>query len=271
MTRDIAAVRAAARLGNGEWGGVAGPKIDDVERAAIFLDLDGTLADIAETPSAVRIAPDLLETLEALRSRVGGALAIISGRDIEDIDQLVAPHRFAAAGVHGARRRAADGKHYGNGLSATEVERFAEAFRRELSAEGGLLIEIKAAAFALHYRLRPDLKERCAAFVRRQTDHEPGLRVLAGKAVYEIVSRDTSKGAAIRAFMNEAPFAGRVPIFAGDDITDEAGFTVVNEMRGVSIKIGEGPTLAEHRLSGADEFRHWLSSLAVTSNRDSES
>ena len=88
MTRDIAAVRPE-RFNSGEWGGVAGPKIDDVGRAAIFLDLDGTLADIAETPSAVRIAPDLLETLEALRSLVGGALAIISGRDIEDIDQLV--------------------------------------------------------------------------------------------------------------------------------------------------------------------------------------
>lgn len=239
----------------------------DIAKSALFLDLDGTLADLHDLPSAVSISHPTLAAIDALSETLSGALAIISGRDIDDIDRILAPRRVAVAGVHGARRRDARGVASAGGLSPDVVGEFAAAFRREFDGEGGVLIEVKSAAVALHYRLRPDLQQRCEAFARLCADRHGGVRVLGGKSVFEIVARDGGKGGAIAAFMAEAPFHGRVPIFAGDDVTDESGFAVVNQLGGVSIKVGSGPTGARYRVASGEEFRDLLSALAAAALR----
>lgn len=234
------------------------PNLIDIGRLAIFLDLDGTLADIAATPEDVRVDPSVLNVLARLGDAVNGAMAIISGRDIVEIDALLAPHSFPAAGVHGARRRLADGRIEVRGLNGETVDFLARQFEIEFEGEQGLLAERKSAAFALHFRARPDLEDACRRFLQKWESELGRFVVLPGKAVFEAVSRETSKGEAIRSYMSEAPFAGRRPLFAGDDVTDESGFEVVNELGGVSIKIGDGPTSAKFRVADGRRFRSWL-------------
>jgi trehalose 6-phosphate phosphatase len=238
--------------------GLYAPTISDIGAYAIFLDLDGTLADLAATPGEVRVEPEFLDALARLSSASKGALAIVSGRDLGDIDALLAPHVFPAAGVHGARRRLSNGRVDERGLSSDLVDSLAQRFKRELGGESGLFAERKSAAFAVHYRARPDLQDVCRTFMHNWSNELGGFVVLPGKAVFEAVSRETSKGGAIRSFMQEAPFAERRALFAGDDVTDESGFDAVNEAGGVSIKIGDGPTSAKFRMSDGRAFRSWL-------------
>lgn len=234
------------------------PDLNDIGELAIFLDLDGTLADIAATPDDVRVEPAMVDMLARLGDASQGAVAIVSGRDISEIDALLAPHLFPAAAVHGALRRLADGRIEVRGLDGETVDFLARKFEEELGREQGLLAERKSAAFALHYRARPDLEDECRTFMHKWASELGRFVVLPGKAVFEAVSRETSKGEAIRAYMQEAPFAGRRPLFAGDDVTDESGFEVVNGLGGVSIKIGDGPTSAKFRIADGRGFRTWL-------------
>jgi trehalose 6-phosphate phosphatase len=232
--------------------------------SAIFLDIDGTLVPIVDRPDAVRIDEALHALLARLRRRTGGALALISGRSLADIDALFAPERFAAAGQHGAERRSADGTvHFHAPLSARLAE-VARGLRRFVRGHAGLLLEEKGASLALHFRGNPALaplveREMRGAVIALGDDFE----LQSGKLVLELRPSGRDKGTAIAELMAEPPFAGRRPVFVGDDVTDELGFERVNRIGGDSVKVGPGPTAARWRLGDAREVREWLAGFAA--------
>jgi len=232
----------------------------------LFLDVDGTLLEIAPRPELVHVAPTLPALLDQLAARRAGALALVSGRKLADIDNLFRPWRGAAAGVHGAERRRADGSLVLQTDSPADIAAAAALDRlRRVLAEAarrmpGVVLEDKGRSLALHYRAAPergpeilDLARTC---VRRGDDC---LRLIAGKMVAELQPRFYGKDRAIAAFMAEPPFRGRVPVFVGDDTTDEDGFAEVNRMGGVSIRIGgPAPTAAVYALPSVSAALEWL-------------
>lgn len=223
---------------------------------ALFLDFDGTLVDIAMRPDAVQVPPGLVDVLQGLHHALGGALAVISGRPIAQIDAYLAPLRLGTAGVHGAERRRADGS-----LVQEPVASLAEALRaatRLASRHPGLRVEVKRGALALHYRLAPALEGECVQALQQAAGASPGLALLRGKMVVEVKPAGVSKGRAIQAFLREAPFAGRRPVFIGDDQTDEAGFAAVQACGGAGVKVGGGPSSALHRCEDAAQMRAQL-------------
>jgi trehalose 6-phosphate phosphatase len=223
---------------------------------ALFLDFDGTLVDIAPQPDEVIVPPALVHTLEQLHTYLGGALALISGRPIEQIDEYLRPLVFPAAGVHGAERRTAAGELLlANTHPLDVVEHAAESLVREHPA---LRLESKRGSIALHYRQAPELEATCVGAMQQAVEHSPGLTLLRGKMVVEAKPGGASKGAAIDAFMAEPPFARRTPVFVGDDITDEVGFATVQRLRGLGLKVGKGPSVAFGRIPSPSAFREQL-------------
>jgi trehalose 6-phosphate phosphatase len=223
---------------------------------ALFLDFDGTMVDIAPQPHAVHVPQPLIETLRWLDDELGGAVAVISGRPIAQIDQLLEPMRLAVAGVHGAERRGANGDVT---LLSTHPLEHVEQVARALAAEhAGLLVENKRGSLALHYRQAPALEELCVQAMQDAVAESPGLSLLRGKMVVEAKPGGASKGRAIEAFMAEPPFAGRTPVFIGDDITDEVGFATVQRLGGLGIKVGPGTTVAWQRLPDPEALRREL-------------
>lgn len=214
---------------------------------ALFLDFDGTLADLAERPEAVRVQPGLVPLLARLQAQLDGALAIVTGRPIADIDRFLAPLRLPVAGIHGAQGRHADGR--GWQLAAPRLDAVEAAARQLLALDPGLQLERKAVALALHYRRAPHLGDHCRQHLQAVVAASPGLDLLEGKCVLEVKPAGVSKGRAIEHFLAEPPFIGRLPAFAGDDVTDEAGFEAVLRRGGLALKVGEGPTCAPHRLA----------------------
>lgn len=224
--------------------------------AALFLDFDGTLVGLAPTPEAIEIPPALVSLLSDLKDQLGGALAVVSGRQIDSIDRFLAPLRLPAAGEHGVQRRDAKGgmqeQHAPDLLPILEIA-------NELArVHEGLLVERKHAAIALHYRLAPQLEAVCRDAMERAIQNNPQVELMHGKFVFEVKPAGVNKGIAIDAFMTEAPFAGRVPVFAGDDTTDESGFAVVQPRGGVAIKVGSGASIALHRLESPRAVYEWL-------------
>lgn len=229
--------------------------------SALFLDFDGTLAELAPRPDAVVVPRELIELLRRLHQQLGGALAVVTGRAEADIEPLLAPLRLPAAFEHGAVRRPAQEptvRAPAPDLAAPLAAALALAGRHP-----GLLVEHKQTAMALHFRLAPELEATCTAAMAAAIAHSPGLQLLRGKAVVEVKSAHVSKGRAIAAFMDEAPFAGRTPIFAGDDVTDEAGFAVVQALGGQGVKVGEGPSCATARVPDPVALRAWLEQAAA--------
>jgi trehalose 6-phosphate phosphatase len=231
---------------------------------ALFLDLDGTLIEIAATPADVCVPPRLPALLLACRETLGGALALVSGREIVQVDQLLAPLRFPVAGAHGAERRDAAGV-----LQPAPRDDAVTAARallmRFVERHPGLLLEDKGSGLALHFRQAPAL----AGAARAQMDAAlaqmgPRYALLEGKQVLEIKLRAVTKGRAIEAFMAEPPFAGRLPVFIGDDVTDESGFAAVNDAGGHSIIVGaREPTLARWRLTDVTHVLDWMAADAA--------
>jgi trehalose 6-phosphate phosphatase len=227
---------------------------------AVFLDFDGTLVDIAPQPEAVIVPPALVATLEQLHAYLGGALALISGRPLEQIDAFLKPLLLPAAGVHGAERRGTDGK---VSLLSTHPLELVEATASSLARDDHRLrVETKRGSLALHYRQAPELECACLRAMQGAVEQSPGLTLLRGKMVVEAKPGGASKGAAIEAFMAEPPFAGRTPVFVGDDITDEVGFATVQRMKGLGVKVGEGASVAWQRIDSPQLFRQQLQ-LAV--------
>jgi trehalose 6-phosphate phosphatase len=224
--------------------------------SALFLDFDGTLAELAQRPDAVRIPPDLPHLLDALHESLGGALALVTGRARIDLQRWLPVQHWPGAFEHGALRIAADGVER---LSVTPdlgpVVLAAQAF---VARHPALLLEVKQTALALHYRAAPDLGAACEALLADAIATHPGLRLLHGKSVVEVKGSHTGKDRAIEAFLQEHPFRGRRPVFAGDDVTDEAGFVLVQAQGGEGIKVGAGASAAQLRCENPQILRDWL-------------
>ena len=227
------------------------------ERSALFLDFDGTLADLAGRPDAVAVPPALVALLNGLHQHLDGALALVTGRAREDLEPMLAsPWPWPAAFEHGAVRLSP----HGGAATArpSGLARAIAAAEQLVAHHAGLLLERKQTSMALHYRQAPRLEALCMSTLQQALTDEPSLQLLHGKAVLEVKSARVSKGTAIEAFMQETPFTGRVPVFAGDDVTDEAGFDVVQRLGGEGIKVGDGPSLARHRCPSPEALRAWL-------------
>jgi trehalose 6-phosphate phosphatase len=227
---------------------------------ALFLDFDGSLVDLAPQPEAVIIPSELVATLGSLSGYLGGALALISGRPIEQIDAFLQPLRLPVAGVHGAERRGADGAI--TLLSTHPLERVEEAALTLAARHPQLRVENKRGSVALHYRQAPELEGLCLDVMQAAVEESPGLTLLRGKMVAEAKPGGASKGHAIEAFLQEPPFTGRTPVFIGDDFTDEVGFSTVQRLSGLGIKVGDGPTVAWQRLASPAALR-WQLQAAV--------
>ncbi len=210
---------------------------------AFFFDFDGTLTEIARTPEEVIVEERARRALDALYRLTGGA---------------VAPLKLPIAGVHGYERRNIGDVARAGGLDQAAMENAEELLRSFAAYNAGVLLEKKAGALALHYRLRPELETLCIALMEEATAGKDGIVLTRGKMVVEARFHRATKGTAIEAFLAERPFLGRVPFFAGDDRTDEDGFALVNAKGGVSLKVGGGETAAMATIASVDEFLTWL-------------
>jgi trehalose 6-phosphate phosphatase len=231
---------------------------------ALFLDFDGTLAELAAQPDAVRVPARLVPLLGHLSEYLQGALALVTGRRLAELDALLSPLRLPAAAEHGAVRRSADGLQLS--VPAPDLQAVTRVARALARQHAGLQVELKTAAVALHYRQAPALESLCLQHLSRAVMSTPGVELLHGKCVIEVKPLGVSKGSAIAAFMREPPFAGRTPWFAGDDVTDEAGFAWVQAAGGQGLKVGTGPSLARHRCASPQALRDWLSAHLTTSH-----
>ena len=234
--------------------------------SALFLDFDGTLVDIAPEPEQVWVPPGLVEQLGALQDHLGGALAVVSGRPIRQIDAFLAPLRLPSAGEHGAERRGGGGELIL--LPTLPLERVAEAAQGLARRHPVLRVETKRGSLALHYRQAPELEALCLAAMQAAVDASPGLVLLRGKMVAEAKPAHIGKGSAIESFLGEPPFAGRVPLFVGDDVTDEGGFAAVQAHGGLGFKVGEGVSSAARRMPSPAAVRQALAdALAAAGGR----
>lgn len=228
---------------------------------AFFFDVDGTLAEICAEPDAVIIPASVRDNLKTLAAATSGALALISGRPVEQLDQLSAPLRLPAAGVHGAELRDAAGNLHRVTLPEDVALALQKQLEQGMAAMPGTLLEAKGMAFALHYRQAPAFQQQVLQLAESAVAAYPDLMLQRGKCVAEIKPRGNDKGSAITTFMQQAPFAGRIPVFVGDDLTDEKGFQVVNAMKGISVKVGEGSSHARYRLGRVSDVYQWLEAL----------
>jgi trehalose 6-phosphate phosphatase len=237
------------------------PRPERGEAWALFLDFDGTLAEIAATPDRVRVDPALHGTLRELLDSLDGALAVISGRPVADIDRCLAPLRLPTAGMHGLEWRGSDGrvrrKRYGGA-----PYRLRSQLTGLADADPRLLLEDKGAALALHFRSAPDREAELEALMTDLVTDHKDYRLLCGKMVFELLPVRSGKGQAIETYMEQTPYRGRRPVFAGDDVTDEDGFAAVTGMGGIAIKVGDGPSAATHRAPTVSSFIAWLQDLS---------
>lgn len=225
---------------------------------ALFLDFDGTLVDIAPSPEEVRLDRRVAPTLDTLREGLGGALALVSGRPIPFLDEALAPYRFDVAGLHGAQIRL-DGEIHAEADAPEAMKEALRELARFANSHVGIIVEDKRISAALHWRLAPQLADEALALMRDVAERlGPGMRLQEGKAVAELVPASASKGSAIGRLMEAPAYRDRRPVFIGDDITDEAGFSAVNAMDGLSIRIGDGQTCAGARLPSPTVLRRIL-------------
>lgn len=232
---------------------------------ALFLDFDGTLAEIAETPDAVVLDPSLPSVLARLRDRLGGALAIISGRPIAFLDRRLGSDRFDAAGLHGLEYRIGGLQSQCRPEDHPGLRAGVAQLQEKLGVHQGLILEDKGCSVAVHWRLVPEHADFAIDIARSFADMlGPAYRIQYGKAVAEILPATSGKGLVIETFLEEQPYRGRRPVFIGDDLTDESGFEAVNHQGGFSIRIGEGKTVARGRLASPADLRrclaHWAES-----------
>lgn len=230
------------------------------DNCAFFFDFDGTLVEIAPRPDLVVVEPFVRDALSSVVTRCAGAVAIVTGRPLDVVDGFLAPLELAVAAEHGSVRRDASGHIHLNEDNAESVEAAYRALAPLEAANPGLILERKRSSLALHYRQRPELAGPCAAAVQDVVANNPGLILLPGKMVFELKPEGVDKGVAVRAFLHEAPFKGRTPVFVGDDVTDEHGFAVVNALGGISVKIDGGETTAQYRTDRKGLF-DWLARL----------
>lgn len=238
------------------------PPPDLLAGAALFLDFDGTLIELAETPDSIQVAPHLPQLLDRLWRRLGGRLAIVSGRAIADLERHVPVPNIPFSGSHGLELRLGDGTHIPlhapQGLADAR-----ERVRRFAGEHGGLLVEEKPAGVALHYRQAPAVERQAGDFMEHLA-REAGLVVQRGNMVVELRPPGADKGDAVRALMGEDPFSGGRPIFLGDDLTDEHAFTAVAGLGGAGVLVGAvRETAAQYRLPSVAAVAQWLEAAAA--------
>lgn len=238
---------------------LASPPPLDVEHHALFLDLDGTLIEIEEHPQAALADEALIESLRRLAQATNGAVAIVSGRTIDDIERITQGAIANMAGLHGLDLRIGKAAFLNAGFTGADIS----SATGELGAmieQGtlGVLLEDKGKSIALHYRNAPHQAARVCK-IATQIARKYGLRVLHGKMVVELLPSQRTKGDALIDLMGQRPFAGRVPIAIGDDVTDEDAFAAANRLGGCSILVGPArATAARYRLSSTAALRGWL-------------
>jgi trehalose 6-phosphate phosphatase len=241
----------------------------DLQTTAILLDVDGTLIEIAETPQEVHVPPTLKHTLSRLRDRLSGALCLVSGRPLADLDAMFDPLRVPIVGGHGAENRlTANGE-----IKCAEAKPLDVSLRRKLLAIAtdtpGIIAENKGYSVALHYRLAPELERTLFTHITRLCAQQPidSVEILPGKSVFEVKPRAFNKGLAVEALMQVAPFAGRRPIFIGDDVTDESVFAVLPQFDGLGFSVGRELDGVQGMFATPREVRHWLYELMMQGRR----
>lgn len=223
-----------------------------------FLDVDGTLVEIADSPTTVYVDRRLLELIGQLFRASSGAVALISGRSLSNLDKLLGLS-LPMAGQHGLERRDAAGRLWLHAAPPVSKYSIRDALGPVLARHPGLVLEDKGLTLALHYRQSPHLAGYAHRLMRRLVmSDERGLELQQGKRVVEIKPAGIDKGTAIAEYMDEPPFLDRCPVFIGDDRNDEHGFALVNKRAGVSIKVGNGRTCARYRLANVTAVRDWL-------------
>lgn len=228
--------------------------------AALLLDLDGTLVPFAADPSLVAVPDELRRILVRIRDLLDGALGIISGRGIDDLDAIVQIPQIAAAGLHGGEWRTADGRRAELPIHRPIIEAALRHARHRLGKRPGLLIEDKGSSVALHFRQCPEWREEVeqVAFDLLRISGT-GFELQEGNCVTELKPAGIDKGTALRRLMESTPFQGRNPWFIGDDRTDEHAFECVNRLGGSSVVVGNRrPTAARAALASPDSVRRWL-------------
>lgn len=234
-----------------------------LDHCALLFDIDGTLIELAPTPDEIVIPPELPRWLQQLSDLTSGALALVSGRTIGDIDRITSPVRLRAVGGHGAEMRLSpDGE-----VLAAPVKPMNTHLKRRFMAIGnlspGILIEDKGYSLALHYRLAPDAGRAifdAIAAIRADLPEAP-IEVLSGKFVVEIKHEGFSKATAVRALMTEAPFAGRTPIFLGDDVTDETVFAIMADIHGIAYSVGHKAQGVAGHFDSPHDVRMWIAAM----------
>lgn len=234
------------------------PLLDD--SCALFLDVDGTLIEFADDPSRVRLLPQVREAIGVISDRLSGAVALVSGRPLAQLDLLFAPLRLPAAGLHGHEMRddlaaRADMPEDTAGWLHDLHQRAAHMAQ----AHPGVKVEDKGVSLALHWRSAPDAADSVLAFARDAIGALPGYRLQPGDHVVEFVPQGSDKGVAVEQLMARAPFMGRVPVFVGDDLTDEFGFAAAHRLDGWAVRVGtREPTEAAYALADPNAVHAWL-------------
>ncbi|WP_369790256.1 trehalose-phosphatase [Rouxiella sp. WC2420] len=244
------------------------PSFQASHQYAFFFDVDGTLAEIQQNPDAVTIPETVRANLQSLSAICGGAVALVSGRPITQLDQLAAPLTLPMAGVHGAELRDAGGNVHRVQLPEDVAQPLQKMLEEKMSTLPGTLLEAKGMAFALHYRQAMEYQQQVLELAETAVARFPELALQPGKCVVEIKPQGIDKGAAIETFMQHAPFAGRIPVFVGDDLTDEKGFLAVNAVQGISVKVGDGAGHARYHLSQVTDVYDWLEKTLLQLKQD---
>ncbi|MES5486798.1 trehalose-phosphatase [Bradyrhizobium sp. INPA03-11B] len=237
--------------------------IPPLDRTAVLLDIDGTLLDFAPTPREVWVPPELATTLKRLHERAGGALALVSGRSLNDIDLIFAPEVFPAIGGHGAEMRLQPDSE----AVAAHAPPLDKELKRRLAAiaklSPGILLEDKGYSLALHYRLAPQAEKaiyEAVSLIRAELPNAP-IEVLPGKSVCEIKHSGFTKATGVLELMTHEPFRGRRPFFIGDDVTDETVFAIMPDYEGLAFSVGRRATGVAGHFDGPSDVRVFLAQL----------
>jgi len=228
----------------------------------LFLDVDGTLIELKDSPVDSFADPALKSLLSDVSQRLGGAVALVSGRSIEYLDVLFAPLRMPAAGLHGVERRRASGAMQGASFVDAQLGRARSAVAALVDAHPGTMVEDKGRTLAVHFRMAPQYEESIRrSMVEIVKPLGSNYHIQEGSKVLEIKPRGFNKAGAVKAFMAEPPFAGRRPVFVGDDLTDQDGFKIVEDQGGISIAGGDRVD-GQYRLPNPAAVRGWLTGIA---------
>ena len=243
------------------------------ERWALFLEVDGCLVEFQPVPELVKIPESVSDSLVEMQHILGGAVALVSGRTLEELDRLFAPLRLPSAGQYGMKRRSENGAVHDVLLPDADTVEFVRAQTLALAMRlPALHVEDKGYSIALHYRNAPYLARDVAMAAASIVAPLGGAyEVQPGALVQEIKPSTCSKGTAVRAFLSEAPFQSRVPVFIGDDFADESAFAAVNTLGGISVAVGvDRHTQAEYAMSSPAEVRRWLVDVIAALSADGE-